>query len=81
MGAVILHPELRNKLNGLNEELEFRDEAGRLLGHFLPPDIYRKLLTAWAESTCPNSPDELERLRQQPGTRTWAEIKQRLGTA
>jgi hypothetical protein len=80
MGAVILEPELRSKLNGLNEELEFRDEAGHLLGHFLPPEVYRKLLTVWAESTCPNSPEELERLRRRPGARTWAEIKRRLGT-
>ena len=79
MSAVILGPELREKLNGLNEELEFRDETGELLGHFVPPDRYRTLLYAWVESTCPYSPEDLERMRNEKGGRTLSEIWQSLG--
>jgi hypothetical protein len=78
MSAVVLGPEFTSKLNGLNEDLELRDETGRVLGHFVPSDLYHKMLSAWAELTCSKTAEELEQLRQQPGTQTWAEIKRRL---
>src|ERR1700681_4766991 len=34
MSRVVLDPQLRSKLNGLNEQLEICDEAGKTLGHF-----------------------------------------------
>lgn len=50
MNKVILDPSLRAKLNGLNEHVEVCDEQGHTLGFFLPPDIYHKLLYAWAKT-------------------------------
>jgi hypothetical protein len=79
MSAVIIGPELRKTLNGLNEELELQDETGRVLGHFVPSETYRRMLNALAQSTGQLSPEELEKLRREPGLHSWAEVKERLG--
>jgi hypothetical protein len=79
MSTVVLDRQTREKLNGLNEQLELHDESGQLLGHFVPPADYKKMLYAWAEAQCPYSAEELEEMRKQPGVNTWAEVKQRLG--
>jgi hypothetical protein len=50
--AVLIGPELREELNGLNEELELQDETGRVLGHFFPSEMYRRMLNALAPSAC-----------------------------
>ena len=44
MTKVIVDQSLRSKLNGLDEQVELCDESGRTMGHFLPDDLYRKLL-------------------------------------
>jgi hypothetical protein len=79
MTKVLIDESLRSKLNGLNEEMELCDESGRTPGHFLPADLFRKLLYAYAESECPYSKEELERMRQETGGRSLAEIWERLG--
>lgn len=43
MGKVILDAATRAKLNGLGEELELYDEAGTLLGYYVPPKAYSAL--------------------------------------
>ncbi len=77
MSRVILDPELRSKLNGLNEQLEVCDEAGKTLGHFLPESLYRELLLCWSKANL--SDEELARRRQEPRGRTLAEIWKSLG--
>ena len=67
MSAITLDLNTREKLNGLSQPLEILDENGRLLGHFLPPAHYRKLVLAAAESLCPFSETDLERLRVETG--------------
>jgi hypothetical protein len=42
MGTVTLDDALRAKLNGLNEHLEVRTPDGKLVGHFLPDEAYRR---------------------------------------
>lgn len=79
MDKIILDQSLRSKLTRPNETLEFCDESGRTLGHFLPPEIYRELLLAWSREHI--SDEELERRMQEPGGRTLAEIWKRLGQA
>lgn len=60
MSKVILTPELREKLNGLNEPVEFCDESGKTVGRFLPKDEYVHMLYEIAR----NEPvDEAERDR------------------
>jgi hypothetical protein len=38
MGKVILDAATLAKLRGLSEKVELRDEAGSLIGYYLPPD-------------------------------------------
>ena len=81
MTKVTLDESLRAKLNGLNEELEICDADGRTVGHFVPPDLYREMLYAWAESQSGISEEELQRrIREETGKgRALAEIWKDLG--
>lgn len=77
MSKITLDTDLRAKLNGLNEPMELCDESGSVVGHFLPVELYREMLFAWADSLVP--PEEWERLRQEKGGRSLAEIWKSLG--
>ena len=80
MNKVTLDEALKAKLNGLNEELEICDADGRTVGHFLPPDLYREMLYAWAESQSGITKEELDRRRSQRGRgRRLADIWKDLG--
>ena len=59
MGAITLDPMLRSKLNGLNEPLEIRDEAGQAVGQFLPTHLYQQMMHRLAEAQCPYGAEEL----------------------
>ena len=67
MSKYVLDPDLRAKLNGLNEEIEFCDEAGKTLGRFVPEEEYRRLFYAALAKECPYSAAELERMHHQKG--------------
>jgi hypothetical protein len=77
MSRVLLDPQLRSKLNGLDEQLEICDESGKTLGRFLPESLYRELLLAWSKADLPD--EELQRRRNEPRGRTLAEIWDKLG--
>ena len=77
MSTVKLDDELRSRLNGLDRPLEFQDETGRTVGRFLPEDEYRRLLHDLARAVV--SEEELDRVSQEPGGRSLAEIWKRLG--
>ncbi len=79
MGAIMLDPDLRAKLNGLNEPLELRDEAGQLVGQFLPTRLYQQMLHRLAESQCPYSAAELQQFQQETGGQTLAQFWQSQG--
>jgi hypothetical protein len=80
MEKLILDPALRDKLNGLDREVELCDETGRTLGHYLPVEEYRKLVLASLKVRL--TEEEIERRRQQRGTgRSLADIWKRLGQA
>ena len=79
MRQVTLDPSLRSQLNGLSEELEILDEKGQTLGHFLPAALYKKMLYAAVEASCPFSKEELERRAKETGGRSLAEIWKSLG--
>jgi len=80
MKQVTLDPILRSQLNGLSEEqLEILDEKGQTLGHFLPAALYKKMLYAAVETSCPFSKEELERRAKETGGRSLAEIWKSLG--
>jgi len=77
MTQVIVNPELRAKLNGLSEEVEFLDESGQRLGRFLPSAKYRALLNLWADTLF--TEEELKRAEQETGGRPLSEIWKSLG--
>ncbi|MCI0642968.1 MAG: hypothetical protein L0Y72_05910 [Gemmataceae bacterium] len=49
MSRIQLDPQLKSRLNGLNEQIEFCDDEGKAVGQFLPQDLYLKLMHAWAK--------------------------------
>jgi hypothetical protein len=63
MAAITLDSELRSRLNGLNEQLEVRDENGVVVGHFLPTKAYMALMYE-LERNRPVDPAEIERARE-----------------
>jgi hypothetical protein len=77
MNKVIVDSDIRSKLNGLASQLELCDEAGNTLGHFVPPGLYKEMLSAWLNARVTD--EELERASQEPGGRTLAEIWKSLG--
>ena len=77
MGKVVIDESLRAKLSDLSQQFEFCDPAGQTLGRFVPEAIYRQMLFAAADS--PIAEEELQRRRQEPRGRTWAEIAKGLG--
>ena len=77
MGKVVVGEGLRTQLPDLTERIEFCDESGKTLGHFLPEAAYRELLRASADAHI--SEEEIERRRREPRGRTLAEIWKRLG--
>jgi hypothetical protein len=79
MTKVTIDESLRSKLNGLDDQMEFCDESGQTMGHFLPDAVYRKLLYTFDQ--CPYSEEELRRHMEEPGGRTLDEIWRRLGRA
>jgi hypothetical protein len=81
MSKIILDPDLKARLNGLNEQLEICDADGRTLGRFLPEQAYRKLLYAAIEAACFHDKEELERRRRETGGMTLAEFWKRMGVS
>jgi hypothetical protein len=79
MSKITLDAALRNKLNGLNETLEVCDESGETVGHFLPAEVYRKMLYQIAEAQCPHTSEELRAMRTQSDGRTLAEFWRSVG--
>jgi|SRR5262249_52912939 len=77
MTKLTLDPQLREKLNGLDEQIEVCDEAGKTVGHFLPEAIYRKFVYAWLNAQVTD--EELEQAAQEPGGCSLAEIWKKLG--
>ncbi len=80
MEKVVLDPTLRAALKGANDQVALCNEAGQPLAYVLPADIYREMLTAWADSVFGDEA-ELEQARQEIRTQggvTGAEILARL---
>jgi hypothetical protein len=79
MSKVIVDDELRAKLNGLSTDTVFCDPSGKTLGYLVSPDEFHRLKYALASSR--RTDEEVDRLRQQTGGRSLAEIWKDLGAA
>ena len=77
MTRVTVDPQLRSKLNGLDDQVEICDESGKTVGRFLPEQLYRQLLVAWSREDFPD--DELQRRRAEPMGRSLPEVWEQLG--
>lgn len=64
MSRITLDHELRSKLNGLGEQVEVCDEAGKTVGQFVPQDWYMELMYAWAKQQFSDE-KELEQARAE----------------
>lgn len=76
MHQLYLDPEMRSQLRGATSVVDFCDEQGQIVGHFLPPEQYRRLLYEWAGAQVTDQ--ELQRRLDEPGGATLAEIWARL---
>ena len=81
MSKIILDANMQARLNGLNQHLELCDPDGRTVGHFLPEEVYRKLLYAAIETACPHSAEERERRRRETGGRSLMEFWKEMGVS
>ena len=77
MAPLVLDDALRTRLNGLNEPVPVCEPDGRTVGHFLPEELYRKWLYSRAAEAVTTA--ELDAAAAEPGGRSLAEIKARLG--
>jgi len=78
MGKIVLDPALREKLNGLSEQMEVRDENDQLVGVFLPAGHFQALVR---NTDIPFSEDELRQFRNAGGGCSLAEFWKRMGVS
>jgi hypothetical protein len=62
MSKIVLDAELRAKLNGGGEPLEFTDEAGNVVGRYVPGDSLARLADVLFP---PLTPDEIAEARKE----------------
>ena len=72
MTKVQVDPVLSSKLHNLNEGLELCDESGRTVGYFLTVADYENIFYEMAKSFA--TEEELDRISQEPGGKTTAEV-------
>jgi len=72
MNRIVVDQVLRSRLRNLDARLELCDEAGIVLGYFVPASERQRLLYEWARGQF--SDDELARARAQSGRFSLAEI-------
>ena len=73
MSKLILDPALRAELSQAPGEVELCDEAGEAVGYFVPPGLFRELLTAWVHAEFAEEGDRaaaLEEFRRDGGVST-----------
>ena len=74
MSKVTLDAATQARWHGMSEPVEFCDEKGQTVGHFLPADLYQKLLHRLAESQCPFTPEQLRSMRAESGGRPLSDL-------
>jgi hypothetical protein len=73
MSRIVLDPQLKSRLNGLNEQVEVLDESGRPVGQFVPQQLYLELMRAWAATQFPDDEEKKQaraEMRQSAGLST-----------
>ncbi len=70
MPKIVVDSELRNRLNGLSEQLEFCDETGHTLGFFQPVASS----SSAGEDASPFTREQLEKFAEQRSGRPLPDI-------
>lgn len=78
MGKIVLDSALREKLNGLNERVEVRDENNQLVGVFVPAIDFRALT---GNIEVPFTDEEMETFKKSGGGCSLAEFWKRMGVS
>jgi hypothetical protein len=81
MNRVVLDAELRAKLNGGQTGAEIVDEAGNVVGHYVPHDRYVTLLNALIPPLTPEERSEAIREMREGRGATTAEILEAIAEA
>lgn len=74
MQQLVLDKATRSRWPDWRELVQFRDETGTVIGHFVPSQ------SVSPRRECPYSDEEIEELRHQTGGRSLAEILSDLGS-
>jgi hypothetical protein len=61
MRKIIADEQFVRQLNGKSESVEVCDQAGKLLGHFVSPDEYHRLIYDAVTNAPEPTPEELKR--------------------
>jgi hypothetical protein len=77
MTRVVIDESLRNLLPNLGQPIEFCDPADQTIGHFVPDEVFRRMMLALANAS--TSDEELEQRRGEPRGRSLADIWKDLG--
>jgi hypothetical protein len=77
MEKIILDPVQQSQLVGINQQVPVCDQAGKVLGFFLSPALYKKLV--YKDVTVPFSDEELQQFRQSGDGSSLAEFWQTMG--
>jgi hypothetical protein len=72
MDKVVVESTIRSQLHGLDTELEFCDESGRVLGYFVPRPEAEAHHYEWARGQFTD--EEIEQARHEPGGRSTSEV-------
>jgi hypothetical protein len=73
VNRITVHEPLTGESDGVVQPVEWIDEAGKRLGHFVPAGMTESC------ADCPYSPDELDRMQSERGGRPLKEIWASLG--
>jgi len=77
MERIILDPGQQLQIAGVNQYIPVCDQSGTVLGFFLPPALYKKLV--YKDVTVPFSDDQLKQFRQSGDACSLADFWQKLG--
>jgi hypothetical protein len=77
MEKIILDSAQQSQLTGVNQQIPVCDQTGKVLGFFLPPALYKKLV--YKNVAVPFTEEELNQFRQSGGGCSLAEFWQKMG--
>ncbi|HZW29470.1 MAG TPA: hypothetical protein VFF52_02120 [Isosphaeraceae bacterium] len=74
MSSVVLDSKALEQLQQFEGRVEIRNQAGELVGYFMPPDDRSLESLLYRDVEVPFTDEELDRFESEPGGRTLDEI-------